>query len=110
MRGFAAARHCVFGDAVADDGVKQPGARGGDFTALGAAHPGGARACSKSHSDLQALERRLKRGMFRSIVDLQTAINRFIAETNHEPKPWAADPVRVLSAVKRGKHVLEPIH
>src|SRR5207245_10189028 len=31
---------------------------------------------------------RLKRGVFRSIVDLQAAINRFLAETNHEPKPF----------------------
>ena len=29
--------------------------------------------------------RRLKRGVFRSVVDLQAAINRFLAETNHEP-------------------------
>ena len=30
----------------------------------------------------------------RSVVDLQAAINRFLAETNAEPKPftWTADP------------------
>ena len=32
--------------------------------------------------------RRLKRGVFRSIVDLQAAINRFIEEPNDEPKPF----------------------
>src|SRR3546814_18912974 len=32
-------------------------------------------------------KRRLRRGVFRSIVDLQTAINRFVAEHNHAPKP-----------------------
>src|SRR5665213_1759313 len=39
--------------------------------------------------------RRLKRGVFRSVVDLQAAINRFLVETNTEPKPftWTADPV-----------------
>ena len=31
--------------------------------------------------------RRLKRGVFRSLVDLQVAINRFLAETNSTPKP-----------------------
>ena len=36
---------------------------------------------------------RLKRGVFTSIVELQAAINRFIAETNDNPKPfvWTAD-------------------
>ena len=45
-------------------------------------------------------------------VDLQLAINRFVAETNADPKPfvWTADPKRVLAAVKRGKQVLESIH
>jgi transposase len=32
--------------------------------------------------------RRLKRGVFRSIVDLQAAINRYIAEHNDNPKPF----------------------
>ena len=56
--------------------------------------------------------RRLKRGVFRSLVDLLVAINRFLAETNSTPKPfvWTADPKRVLAAVKRGKEALESIH
>jgi transposase len=56
--------------------------------------------------------RRLKRGVFRSVVDLQAAINRFVQETNANPKPfvWIADPNRVLAAVKRGKHVIESLH
>jgi hypothetical protein len=32
--------------------------------------------------------RRLKRGMFRSIVELQTAINRSLRETSDDPKPF----------------------
>jgi transposase len=57
-------------------------------------------------------KRRLKRGVFRSVVDLQEAINRFIAETNANPKPfvWTADPARVLTAIARGKQALESIH
>jgi transposase len=31
--------------------------------------------------------RRLKRGVFRSVVELQEAINRFVDETNASPKP-----------------------
>jgi transposase len=55
---------------------------------------------------------RLKRGVFRSVVDLQFAINRFVADTNADPKPfaWTADPKRVLAAVKRGKQTLESVH
>ena len=55
---------------------------------------------------------RLKRGVFRSIVDLQVAINRFLDETNDNPKPftWTADPDKIIAAVKRGHQVLDSIH
>jgi transposase len=57
-------------------------------------------------------KRRLKRGVFRSIVELQAAINRFVKETNGDPKPfiWTADPDKIIAAVKRGHQVLESIH
>jgi transposase len=57
-------------------------------------------------------KRRLKRGVFRSIVDLQAAINRFLDETNHDPKPftWTANPDKIIAAVKRGHQVLDSIH
>jgi hypothetical protein len=47
---------------------------------------------------------RLKRGVFRSVVDLQEAINRYVAETNARPKPftWTADPDEIIAAVRRG--------
>ena len=35
--------------------------------------------------------RRLKRGVFHSLVDLQAAINRYLAEHNHEPKTVRLD-------------------
>lgn len=56
--------------------------------------------------------KRLQRGVFRSVVDLQAAINRFVEENNADPKPfvWTADPNRVLAAVKRGNQVLESVH
>jgi len=57
-------------------------------------------------------KRRLKRGVFRSVVDLQAAINRFIAEANHHPTPftWTADPDKIIAAVKRGHQVLDSLH
>jgi transposase len=56
--------------------------------------------------------RRLKRGVFRSVVDLQATINRFIADHNTDPKPfvWTADPDRIIAAVRRGHQVLDSIH
>jgi transposase len=55
---------------------------------------------------------RLKRGVFRSVVDLQIAINRFVDETNNDPKPftWTADPNKIIAAVRRGYQVLISIH
>jgi len=57
-------------------------------------------------------QRRLKRGVFRSITDFQAAINRYLAEHNENPKPfvWKADPSRVLAAIERGKQALESVH
>ena len=57
-------------------------------------------------------KRRLKRGVFRSITDLQAAINRFLGEHNAEPRPfkWTADPDKIIAAVKRGHQVLDSIH
>ena len=57
-------------------------------------------------------KRRLKRGVFRSLVDLQAAIRRFLAETNDNPKPfvWTADPDAIIAAVRRGYQVLDSIH
>ncbi len=57
-------------------------------------------------------KRRLKRGIFVSVVDLQAAINRFVVEHNAEPKPftWTADPNKIVGAVRRGHQVLDSIH
>ena len=55
---------------------------------------------------------RLKRGAFTSIVELQTAINRFIAEANGKPKPfvWTKSDDAILAAVQRGRQALDAIH
>jgi hypothetical protein len=66
-------------------------------------------------SQIQAVDRTqpgLKRGVFRCVVDLQVAINRFVIETNNDPKPftWTADPDKIIAAVRRGHQVLDSIH
>src|ERR1700728_2354591 len=55
---------------------------------------------------------RLKRGVFNGIVELQVAINRYLVETNNNPKPftWTADPDAIIEKVRRGKQALESIH
>jgi transposase len=57
-------------------------------------------------------KQRLKRGVFSGIVDLQAAINRYLAETNDNPMPftWTADPDAIIEKVRRGKQALESIH
>ena len=56
--------------------------------------------------------RRLKRGVFCSLIDRQAAINRYVAEHNKHCKPftWTSDPQRVLAAIARGKLLLESLH
>jgi transposase len=43
--------------------------------------------------------RRIRRGSFHSVVDLQAAINRYIAEHNDDPKPftWTKTPGQILA-------------
>lgn len=58
-------------------------------------------------------KRRLKHGVFHSLVDLQAAINRFIKEHNEkEAKPftWRADPDEIIAARNRGFQMLESNH
>ena len=56
--------------------------------------------------------RRLQRGAFRSLVDLQAAINRYLAEHNHRPKPfiWTADPDRIIAKATRGYQAIASDH
>lgn len=60
-------------------------------------------------SSQKLAKQRLKRGVFRGVVDLQAAINRFVAETNHDPKPftWTADPDKIIAAARCGHQVLD---
>jgi transposase len=55
-------------------------------------------------------KRRLKRGVFVSVVDLQAAINRFVVEHNTKTFTWTADPDKNIRAVRRGHQVLDSYH
>jgi transposase len=47
---------------------------------------------------------RLKRGVFRSVVDLQEALNRYVAETNARvPSPSPGQPIRMTSSPPFGE-------
>jgi transposase len=56
--------------------------------------------------------RRLRRGVFGSLVELQGAIKRFLAETNADPRPfiWTANPEHILEKVRRGNRALDAVH
>ena len=53
--------------------------------------------------------RRLRRGVFRSLVDLQAAIHRYLAEHNADPKPfvWTATPEKIIAKLQ---HVNASVH
>jgi hypothetical protein len=54
---------------------------------------------------------RVNRGVSRSVVDLQVAINRFVAKTDANPKPFIWPPTqRVLAGIKPRKQTLESLH
>jgi transposase len=57
-------------------------------------------------------KRRLQRGVFHSLVALQAAIKRFLAEANQDPRPfrWTKDPDKIIAAVRRGHQALDSIH
>ena len=57
-------------------------------------------------------KRRLKRGVFHSLVALQAAIKHFVAETNDNPVPfrWTKNPDAIIAAVRRGHQALDSIH
>ena len=57
-------------------------------------------------------QRRLRRGVFGSLLELQAAINRFLAETNGDPRPfvWTTRPEHILDKVRRGNQALNAIH
>jgi transposase len=60
----------------------------------------------------QLTRRRLKRGVFGSLVELQAAINRYLVEANENPKPfvWTAEPDGIIEKVRRGYQASRSVH
>ena len=56
--------------------------------------------------------KRIRRGVFKSVIDLEVAILSYVAEHNERPKPfvWTAKAIDILDKVQRGKQVLESEH
>lgn len=69
--------------------------------------PAGGGGCGPQHATEAFTKRRLKRGVFRSLADLQATINRIVAEHNRAPIPfqWRADPDTIIAARNRGFQV-----
>ena len=59
----------------------------------------------------QLTKRRLQRGVLHPLVDLQAAINRYLADQSKATKPfvWAAEPEAILAKVKRRHQTLETV-
>ncbi len=57
-------------------------------------------------------KRRLRRGVFRSVRDLETAMNRYLDEHNETPKlfVWTTKLNRIIVAVKRGAPTFDSVH
>jgi transposase len=54
--------------------------------------------------------RRLQRSVFRSLVDLQVAINRYRTTANQNPSSGPPTPNRIIERLSRGYRVLASNH
>jgi transposase len=56
--------------------------------------------------------RRLRRGSFASLVELQAAIKRYLEQHNSDPKPfvWTAEPDGIIAKVRRGYQASQSVH
>src|SRR5208337_2755827 len=54
----------------------------------------------------------IRRGVFRSVAELKTAIEAYLEQHNAEPKPfvWTAPAADILQKVARGRRALESVH
>jgi len=57
-------------------------------------------------------EKRIRRGVFKSVPNLISAIMEYLDDSNAAPKPfiWTASVQNILSKVKRANEVLETLH
>ena len=56
--------------------------------------------------------KRIRRGVFKSVTDLEVAILSYLAEHNDHPTPfvWTTKAVDILNKVNRGNQALESQH
>jgi transposase len=56
--------------------------------------------------------KRIRRGAFKSVTDLEVAIHSYLVQHNDHPKPfvWTAKAAAILAKVQRGKQALESEH
>lgn len=56
-------------------------------------------------------DKRIRRGVFRSVSELVSTINAYIEEHNRDPKPfiWTAKANEILAKVKRARTKLDKI-
>jgi len=57
-------------------------------------------------------EDRIRCGVFKSVAELEAAIEQYLKHHNADPKPfvWTASATAILEKVARGRQVLEPLH
>ncbi|HWN50981.1 MAG TPA: IS630 family transposase [Xanthobacteraceae bacterium] len=55
---------------------------------------------------------RIRRGVFKSVTELETAIQEYLDHHNADPKPfiWTASATAILEKVARGRQVLVSVH
>jgi transposase len=55
---------------------------------------------------------RIRRGVFKSVTELETAIQEYLDHHNADPKPfiWTASATAILEKVARGRQVSESVH
>jgi transposase len=57
-------------------------------------------------------EDRIRRGVFKSVAELQAAIEQYLETHNAVPRPfvWTASAITILEKVSRGRQTLESVH
>jgi transposase len=57
-------------------------------------------------------DKRIRRGVFKSVGELETAIEAYLEHHNADPKPfvWTAQAADILEKVARGRQALESVH
>ncbi|MHB2009768.1 MAG: hypothetical protein ACYCOX_17230, partial [Acidobacteriaceae bacterium] len=57
-------------------------------------------------------DRRIRRGAFQSVAELERAIADYIRHNNQTPKPfvWTKSADQIIQKVNRGKALLETLH